>query len=252
MKDQEKENWTWSAIELAPVKGDFAAQQTNTESQTVLNPRIHEHEIHLVDLDSEKSRLLKVVYLRAGSALVFVETFAESPLLRVYYCRQLGVDLTRAQPKKQFGKLPDLIAFDEGSKLLAMYVKSTATIQFYRFDESYSNLDPTGIETCLGQFNTGFTVHDLVWMRFVPGKAELVMIDSSNCARLLEVTQNPMLRGRHIDLPFVFTKACISADGSCLIVFHMTQGPGQEPNSSTTVYAAGPAPDDSSRTGEVI
>ena len=134
LKVQEKENLTWSAIELALLKKDSVPRHGNNENQVVLIPEISDHRVPLVELDSDESRLLKVVYLRAGSALVFIETFVESPLLSVYYCRQLGTDLTRAKPKAQFRKLPDLIAFDEGSKLLAMYVKSTESIKFYRFD----------------------------------------------------------------------------------------------------------------------
>ena len=229
MKVQEKENLTWKAIELALLKKDLEALHTNANH--VLIPNVHQ-QVHLMDLDSEQSRLSKVVYLRSGSVLVFVEQCVGDPLVSIFLCPKLGADLSRANPKKVLRKHVDLVAFDEGTRFLAVYVKSTTStsIDILFFDDTYSHLESTGIHTNLKEYNTD-SRSDIVWMRFVPGKPELVLIDSLNCARLLELTQTPMFRARHITIPFVFTKACITADGSCLIVLN-TQA-GSEPEQDT-------------------
>lgn len=219
------------------------ARQANANG--LLIPKAHK-QVHFMDLDSNESRLSKVVYLRSGSVLVFLEKYVGDPLLSIYLCPKLGSDLSVANPKKVWRKRVDLVAFDEGTRFLAVYVKSasSASIEILFFDETYSHLEFTGIRTNLKEYNTESS--NISWMRFVPGKAELVLIDSSNCAQLLELTQTPMFRARKIELPFCFTRACISADGSCLIVLHI-QRPEPELNKSNVEECSDQ--DDTSLTG---
>lgn len=229
MKVKEKENVTWQAIELAPLKKDLDALHLNANE--VLIPTVHP-QVHLMDLDSKESRISKVVYLKSGSVLVFLEKYVGDPLLSIYLAPKLGANLSVANPRTVLRKHVDLVAFDEVTRFLALYVKGTssASIQIYFFDDTYSHMEFTGIETNLREY-TGST--NIVWMKFVPGKPELVLIDSmpgcSKCVRLLELTQTPMFRARQINIPFPFIKGCISADGSCLILLHI-EGPEPEHN----------------------
>lgn len=229
MKVKEKENVTWQAIELAPLKKDLDALHPNANQ--VLIPTVHP-QVHLMDLDSKESRISKVVYLKSGSVLVFLEKYVGDPLLSIYLAPKLGANLSVANPRAILRRRVDLVAFDEVTRFLALYVKgsSSASIQIFFFDDTYSHMEFTGIETNLREY-TGST--NIVWMKFVPGKPELVLIDSvpggPKCARLLELTQSPMFRARQINIPFPFIKGCISADGSCLIILHI-EGPEPEHN----------------------
>lgn len=217
----DKANVTWKAIDLAPMKKDLEILSANASH--VISPNLNAQPQNLIDLDSRETRLAKVVYLKSGQVLIFLEKFQGEPLLSVYHFPKLAsVNIEFARPIKELRRNADVVAFDEHSKFVAFYSKQYATIQIFVFDETFTHLESAGIELKLTDYSGSQIV---TWMRFVPGKRELVLVDASHCVRLFELTQTVMIRPRHITLPFPFVNGCISADGSSLIVFHQIMEP---------------------------
>jgi hypothetical protein len=209
----EKENVTWNMIELAPMKKDLDA--VNLKQDHLLNPKFSSpHE--LIDIDSRKTRLSKVVYLRSGQILVFIQQFVGEPRHDIYLSSKHGSYLSNHKPIKTFKKVIDIFAFEEVSKFLAVYAQPTTSINIFRLDDTFYKLEWIGIQVSLNHY-VGSS--NLVWMEFVPGKGELVLVDDAQCVQVLELTQPAMFRPGKIQLPAPFCKACISADGACFITF---------------------------------
>lgn len=215
----DKEDITWKAVDLAPNKKDLDILTTNPTHVVTLG--LNRMAVKLIDVDSTETRLAKVVYLKSGQVLAFLEKIGGEPLLTVYRCSTLA-SVHHIQPIKELRRPVDAIAFDESSKFVALYGKKLATIRIYSFDQSYSHMDPTGIHLNLAEYTES---HNIIWLGFVPGKRELIVVDAAHCVRLFELTQLVMMRPRAIQLPFHFAKACISADGSYLILFRLIDKP---------------------------
>lgn len=60
----------------------------------------------------------------------------------------------------------DLVAFDERTRFLALYDAQGSKVVIYKFDESFRNIDWTGVEIMLNLFS-GST--NIKWMQCVPG-----------------------------------------------------------------------------------
>ncbi|KAG0585018.1 hypothetical protein KC19_3G251200, partial [Ceratodon purpureus] len=209
-----KEDLSWMAIEILPMKKDLKI--LNTNAAHVISPRLNPHSVSLLDVISTETRLAKVVCLKSGQALLFVQKYVGDPLFTIYHCQKLTSG-HYGRPIKELKRPVDAMAFDETSRFAAFYAKQYATIRIFFFDEAYMNMDVTGLHLELAQYSGSQII---TWMRFVPGKKELVLVDATKCIRLFELTQSVMMRPRQIQLSFPFVKACITADGSYLIVFN--------------------------------
>lgn len=215
MQAFDKEDLAWKTIEIVPMKKDL--EILNTNAAHVISPRLNPHSVSLLDVISTETRLAKVVCLKSGQALLFVQKYVGDPLLTVYHCPRLTLGQLYGRPIKELKRLFDAMTFDESSRFAAFYAKQFATIRIYFFDEAYMNMDVTGLHLELALYSGS---QNITWMRFVPGKKELVLVDATQCIRLFELTQSVMMRPRQIQLSFPFVKACITADGSYLVVFN--------------------------------
>lgn len=113
----------------------------------------------------------------------------------------------------------NLLAFEDGSKFLALYAQSTTSITVYCFDETSKHVYPTDIQMDLSLYQGSTNV---LWMEFVPGKRELVLVDDAQCVGVLELTQSTLFRPGQIKLPAPISKACISLDGAYFIMLSKT------------------------------
>lgn len=217
----DREDVTWKAIEIVPMKKDL--EILNTNAAHVISPRLNPHSVNLIDVIATETQLAKVVCLKTGQALLFLQKYAGEPLFTVYHCPRL-TSAHFARPIKELKRPVDAMAFDETSRFAAFYAKQYATIRIYFFDEAYMNMDITGLHLDLAQYSGS---QNITWMRFVPGKKELLLVDATHCIRLFELTQSVMMRPRQIQLSFPFVKACITVDGSYLVVFKSTKKSNQ-------------------------
>ena len=62
----------------------------------------------------------------------------------------------------------------------------------------------------------------IIWMHYIPRKAELILVDDTNRVRVVELHHQPLMKPKHITLSLGFLNAFISWDGSFLFVFSMS------------------------------
>ena len=86
---------------------------------------------------------------------------------------KLGPFLHGSNPIRTFKRGFDLVAFDERTRFLALYDALGAKVLIYKFDESFRNIDWTGVEIMLNLFS-GST--NIKWMQCIPGKDEFLLV----------------------------------------------------------------------------
>ncbi|KAH9320477.1 hypothetical protein KI387_015116 [Taxus chinensis] len=225
-EEEEKPSIQWMVVELAPKKKDLDEISMNAmHSFTPSSSDMFE----LVCCDLETEDLKKVVFLKSGELLVFVHD-KEQNSLNLYMVPKLGPLVRGSNPIRIFRRGFDLVAFDERTRFLALFDADVAKIQIYKFDESFRHIDWTGIEIML-EFFSGST--NTVWMQFIPGKAELLLIDDTNRARVAELHQQPLMKPKHLSLLSDFMHVCVSGDGSFLFVFQRTAKVSEDCSSSS-------------------
>ena len=124
-----------------------------------------------------------MAFLRFVQLLVFIHDKVLNRL-NLYMSPKLGPFLCGRNPVRTFKRGFDLLAFDECTRFLALYDALLSKVQIYRFDESFRNIDWTGVEVMLGNFSGSTTKK---WMQCVPGKAELLLVDDTNRVRVVEL-----------------------------------------------------------------
>ncbi|GLJ12793.1 hypothetical protein SUGI_0197940 [Cryptomeria japonica] len=211
-EEEEKPSIQWMIVELVPKKKDL--DELSLNSMHGITPSCSDM-VELVCCDAETEVLKKVVFLKSGELLIFIHD-KEQNSLNLYMVPKLGPLVCGSNPIRIFRRGFDLVAFDERTRFLALFEADVAKIQIYKFDESFRHIDWTGIEILL-EFFSGST--NTVWMQFIPGKAELLLIDDSNRARVVELHQHPLMKPKHLSLMSDFRNACVSGDGSFLFVF---------------------------------
>ncbi|XP_057849511.2 uncharacterized protein LOC131060350 [Cryptomeria japonica] len=223
--EDQKSTIVWKAQELIALKKDIDELNSNCEHPIV--PTCGQS-FELVAINREQERLVKVVALRSGVMIVFIENFNDHSLY-LYHCSKIGSDINMNRPFKTFRRLFDLLAVDESSRYMALYEKVKCKIGIYKFNESFRKVDPTGVEVHLEKF-TGSSI--ITWMHLIPGKMELLIIDNTNRVRLVEIHENPMVKPNNISLSWShpISKACISPDGFFLIVFRQSEDDGTDKN----------------------
>lgn len=156
-----------------------------------------------------------MAFLRSGELLVFIHDKVLNRM-NLYMSPKLGPFLHGRNPIHTFKRGFDLVAFDECTRFLALYDAQVAKILLYKFDESFRNIDYTGVEIMLELFSGSTSIR---WMQCIPGKAELLLVDDTNRVRVVELHHQPLMKPKHISLSSGFLNACISGDGSFLFVF---------------------------------
>jgi hypothetical protein len=128
----------------------------------------------------------------------------------------MGLKLDNINPIRRFRRGYDLLSVDEGTRFVALYDKPASKVAVYKFDESFRNLDWTGVEVDLHKFSG---IEILTWMHLIPGKRELILIDDTNRVRVVELHQQPMMKPRPLILPSPVSIVLVSVDGSFIFVF---------------------------------
>ncbi|CAM6093207.1 unnamed protein product [Calypogeia fissa] len=217
-KSLKRRGITWHGFELAPMKEDL--DQLVLDSEHTFSPSCSATK-EIIDLDPSSQTLLRVVFLKAGQLLVFVIDGHSDPKdLVIYLCPKLGVKLTAANCIRTMKRGFDLVAFDERSRYIAFYDCSISIIKTFRFDETFRHMDWTGVDIALSEYSIG----RLIWMDFVTGKTEIVFIDDHHRVRLCEVSQPGMVRSGNVHVGHTpIVKACVTTQGSCLLLLRNTK-----------------------------
>eukprot|EP01018_Ginkgo_biloba_P017611 Gb_37645 [translate_table: standard] len=212
VEQEQKLGIQWKVCELAPMKKDM--DELNFNSVHPIIPTCTQL-VELVTINPECERLVKVVLLKSGESLIFIHNH-KGGCLYVYHCPRIGTKLYNRNPIHTFRRGFDLLCVDEGTRLVALYDAGICKVGIYRFDDSFRHVDWTGVEVELEKYSGSKII---AWMHFIPGKRELLLVDDTNRVRAVELHQKPMMKPRHIPLPLPLSKACVSVDGLCLIVF---------------------------------
>ena len=118
------------------------------------------------------------------------------------------------QVQKRIKRGVDLISADLGSGLLAAYSRAGERIDILRADEKMKQLERTGVEINLLQAGS----RKLRWMRLVPGRQMLAIVDEAGRLRVYELGQRALLKARDAMLGEGFTgQACCTPDGNCVL-----------------------------------
>eukprot|EP01018_Ginkgo_biloba_P007841 Gb_06198 [translate_table: standard] len=211
-EEEEKPCVQWKISELVPTKKDLDELDLNAmHGITPLCSEMYE----LVCCDPDNEELRKVVLLRSGELLVFIQD-KQQQSLHIYFSIKRGSLLRGSYPIFIARRGFDLVAFDESTRFLALYDCQLSKIGIFRFDQSFRHVDWTGIDVMLDVFS-GST--NITWMQLIPGKAEILLADDTNRLRVVEVHEQPLMKPKHISLSLDLLKACISGDGSFLFAF---------------------------------
>ncbi|KAL2635729.1 hypothetical protein R1flu_007208 [Riccia fluitans] len=166
----------------------------------------------IVSLDPSTEILLMLTFLKTGQYLAFILTTKEDEgHCHIFFIPTPGKRLS----VHRFKHGHDQIAFDDQTRFLALYDEGRALIQIYRFEDSYKQLDFCGAEVALSVLGAG----SVTWMKFIPGRGELVFVDSAHKVYVFEMTAR-MVRASEIQLPGPFLKAEVTRQGPCLLVFN--------------------------------
>jgi hypothetical protein len=211
-EEEEEPSIQWMIVELSPNKKDL--DELNSNPMHCIIPSCS-NPFELVCCDPEIENLKMVAYLKSGELLVFFHD-KEHNKLNLYMSPKIGPFLRGRNPIISFKRGFDLVSFDERTRFLALYDAQGSKVSIYKFDESFRNIDWTGIEIMLNLFS-GST--NIKWMQCVPGKAELLLVDDTNRLRVVELHHGPLMKPRNITLSSDFLNAFISGDGSFLFVF---------------------------------
>ncbi|GLJ33416.1 hypothetical protein SUGI_0672530 [Cryptomeria japonica] len=209
---QECRSIAWKACELRPLRKNI--NELNNNSGPAIIPACGE----LIDLEviiPELASLLKVVLLKSGELLIFIHSTTNS-CLQLFFGPRIGSNLNMVKPIYTFRRHFDLFCLDEATQSLALYGKDEKNIGLFKFDESFKHIYWTGIEVSLEAYK-GSNI--IIWMHFIPGKMELLLVDETNRVRILEIHEKPVMRVKCISLqwPQPLTKACITVDGHFFI-----------------------------------
>ena len=123
------------------------------------------------------------------------------------------------RPVKSFARDVDLMHVDHLSGLMVVYTRADGEgrIRVLRALPSFQQMSETGIEVDLAQAGS----KDVVWMRLVPGRQMVVIVDGEGRVRAFELGHKAMLKPRDIELKGGFSgRMCCTPDGSCLL--HLT------------------------------
>ncbi|KAL3686193.1 hypothetical protein R1sor_004215 [Riccia sorocarpa] len=204
----EFETQKWLVQEISPSKHDL--DEVEKDPNHSFSPRLHEPK-EILTLDPSSERLLTFALLKTGQYLAFVlTTKTDAHQLLIY----LISAPRRKVPVHTCKQGYDLVAFDDQTRFLALDDQERKLIRLYRFEEAYKQLDFCGVEVDLREVG----VSNLTWMKFIPGRAELVFVDSMHKVRVFDMAVR-QLRPSDIQLPGPFLKAEVTRQGPCLLVF---------------------------------
>ncbi|XP_057849508.2 uncharacterized protein LOC131060346 [Cryptomeria japonica] len=209
----------YKACELTPMRKDISEFNSNSSRPMVPTS---EEPVQLEAIDPQLERLFRVVILKSGELLVFIYNFIDSSLY-LYRRPKIGFNMNkRGPPIYTFRRGFDLLAVDEGTRSMAMYEKERSKIVIYKFDESFRRVSWTGVEVNLESYQESKIIK---WMHLIPGKMELLLVDDTNRARLVEIHQKPMIKPKYIELhPQQHSfRACVSVDGYFFLVFRQLE-----------------------------
>ncbi|GLJ34395.1 hypothetical protein SUGI_0691520 [Cryptomeria japonica] len=118
-----------------------------------------------------------------------------------------------------------MLSIDEVSRAVAFYDRDNLKIAIYEFDETFKKIYPTGVELNLDKYKGSKII---TWMQLIPGKMELMLVDDTNKARVVEIHQKPLMKPKFLDLSQCqpLTKACVSFDGFFFIALRKFQSSG--------------------------
>ncbi|KAL3686191.1 hypothetical protein R1sor_004213 [Riccia sorocarpa] len=205
----EFETEKWLVQEISPLKRDL--DEVEKDPNHIFCPSLQKAQ-EILSLDPSSERLLMLACLKTGQYLACVLTTKADahPYCEMLLISTSGKKVSMIQCKLGY----DLIAFDDHTGFLALYDQVRKLIRVYRFEEAYKQLDLFGVEVDLGEIG----VSNLTWLKFIPGRAELVFVDSMNKVRVFEIAVR-QVRPTDIQLPGSFLKAEVTRRGPCLLVF---------------------------------
>eukprot|EP01119_Soliformovum_irregulare_P015879 TRINITY_DN4538_c0_g1_i3.p1 TRINITY_DN4538_c0_g1~~TRINITY_DN4538_c0_g1_i3.p1 ORF type:complete len:2418 (+),score=551.37 TRINITY_DN4538_c0_g1_i3:532-7785(+) len=125
---------------------------------------------------------------------------------------------------KQFGKACKLCAFDESTRLLAVYYQhdGCSMIQVLRFSDNFKSVSPV----CQQDLSMYSGSNEIKQLLIVPEKKHLLLLDYENRLRLFDITEKRLLRPE-LPLEDVFQRhMMVSPRGEALIIFskaHLTE-----------------------------
>ncbi|KAH7438563.1 hypothetical protein KP509_04G020600 [Ceratopteris richardii] len=213
-EELETHTFTWFATEFGPNKNDVdALMGSNSCSKQALRP-VSGSPFELTSLDPNVSRLIDAVTLKDGQVLLLEGNNIGEASLHLYLVK-LGVPSSKTSIRK-FRRGHDLRAFDEASRILALYDKSVSAIHFFRFmDDKYNDIVTLG-ELQLSDYAD---IRNIIWVGLVPGKREMLLVDDEKRLCMYEFTPHQMMmRHWHTILPAQLIKAFITPDALCFVV----------------------------------
>eukprot|EP00741_Cyanophora_paradoxa_P015292 tig00000194_g14761.t1 len=177
-----------------------------------------------IELNPATQELKAAFMLKNNRALVFIQSAAEGQTAMCI--ESLGSrDPWGLSPLKVMKKPIDLLAFDESTRLLALYDASRARVDVYKFDDAYNRLEKTSDEVHLDIYAGESRLRD---MFLVAGQSRIVFVDAAHRCRLYDIATRSM-KPRTIDVGEPYDRSLISPDGSCLFLF-FAQYPGASPS----------------------
>ncbi|XP_057831411.1 uncharacterized protein LOC131042113 [Cryptomeria japonica] len=208
----------WKAQEVIPTKKEMNELISNPTHPIV---PIWGQPFELVAIDPKIRSLFKVVLFKSGESVVFIHNFKDS-YLELFHCARLGSHLIEI---RTFKRGFDMLSIDEASRAVAFYDRDNFKIAIYKFDDSFKKIYPTGVEVNLDKYKGSKII---TWMHLIPGKMELLLVDVTNRARVVEIHQKPVMKPKFFSLSpsLSLTKACITLDGFFFIVFSEFQSSG--------------------------
>ncbi|KAH7290546.1 hypothetical protein KP509_30G053200 [Ceratopteris richardii] len=127
---------------------------------------------------------------------------------------KLGVPSSKVSIRT-FKRGHDLWAFDEDSRILALYDRSVCSIHLFRFDEKYIDIVRIG-EIELSKYAD---IKNVIWIGLVPGKRDILLVDDENRLCVYEFSPHRMMmRHGYTILPAQLIKAFITPDALCFVV----------------------------------
>ncbi|GLJ34369.1 hypothetical protein SUGI_0691060 [Cryptomeria japonica] len=222
----------YKVCDLTPVRKDLSEVNNNCKRPIV--PTCGDP-LQLAVINPQHERLFKVVVLKSGELMVFIHSFRDSSLY-LYRGPKTGFYINNmGYPIHAFRRGFDLVAVDETIRSMALYEKEKCRILIYKFDESFMKADSTGVEVNLESFGGSKII---IWMHFIPGKMELLLVDDTNSAWVVEIHKEPMIKDKHISLPLQQQplRACISVEGYFFLVFRQLQRQGEDIDDTATRY----------------
>ncbi|KAJ7087696.1 hypothetical protein C8R43DRAFT_1244821 [Mycena crocata] len=171
-----------------------------------------------------EQRIIHVQLLETGHILVVLE---DTTNLSVYLENPSGIHDAinrhrhrRTVHREKLGN-QSIIAYDETTRMLLICAATKLTLYLYAFDEAFTALQPVDVANVTKWFSTETSITQAC---FVSGSEEILIIDSTNVARIYSLLPQ-QFRPATLSLPQAPILAHASPDGACLLLsYHGDSG----------------------------